>query len=343
MPTTPTRYRLVIFDSIDDPQTLRDLICGVTGMHPTDAVQWLARPRRLAAGPGRERGSQIARRALRSRGCGRSLATDQFPELSPARTVHKAACLNDGFRIEGLRGEPTHWVPWDRIEMICAGRIAFDDEFRRDPSPRWPSPVVAGIRALALMKPSPAGRRIRAQRVIHDPVCEVLIVRRDPRISFRVVENQMNYAYLGEKLSQSAAENFPVFLADLCARAENAYLPPSTRACSRCLKAEIATSPARRRCWNMRPIACSGAGTAATAMPSLDRPAGTEHLTTNRNPATAARPMTTSRQGRNDAALPCGNTKAQSFTSAHRFVRLLDHNGRNWAGEHPHPSQFLLP
>ena len=39
----------------------------------------------------------------------------------------------------------------------------------------------------------------------------------------------MNYAYLGERLSQSAAENFPVFLADLCARADAAYITPSTR------------------------------------------------------------------------------------------------------------------
>ena len=40
----------------------------------------------------------------------------------------------------------------------------------------------------------------------------------------------MNYAYLGDRLSQSAAENFPVFLADLCSRRKDAYLTPSTRA-----------------------------------------------------------------------------------------------------------------
>jgi hypothetical protein len=45
-----------------------------------------------------------------------------------------------------------------------------------------------------------------------------------------VVENQMNYAYLGKRLMTSAAENFPIFLADLCARAGQAFLPPSTRA-----------------------------------------------------------------------------------------------------------------
>ena len=40
----------------------------------------------------------------------------------------------------------------------------------------------------------------------------------------------MNYAYLGKRLQSSAAENFPIFLADLCARADQAYLTPSTRA-----------------------------------------------------------------------------------------------------------------
>ncbi len=66
-------------------------------------------------------------------------------------------------------------------------------------------------------------------RIPRDPVGEVIVVRREPRLAFRVVENQMNYAYLGQRLSQSAADNFPVFVADLCARAGTAYLTPSTR------------------------------------------------------------------------------------------------------------------
>src|SRR5262249_45336714 len=155
--------------------------------------------------------------------------SDLFPELSPARTVHRAACLDEGFRAEGLRGEPTHWVPWDRVELICAGRIAREDEYRNVYAPRWPSAVVAGFRALVLMKPQPAGRRARATRIPHGEVGGVIFVRRAPRLAFRVVENQMNYAYLGRRLSQSAAENFPVFVADLCARADAAYITPSTR------------------------------------------------------------------------------------------------------------------
>jgi hypothetical protein len=231
MPNSAPRYRLVIFDTVEDPQQLRPMICEATGMHPTDVVQWLARapgvwPQLLD--------EPIVRKLLDGlyefKVAAEAWRADQFPDLSPPRTVHRAACLEQGLRVEGLRGEPTHWVPWDRIEMICAGRVTTEDEVRDVHNKRWPSTVVAGIRALALRGPRPISRIARANRVARDPVGEILVVRRDPRIAFRVVENQMNYAYLLDRLKTSAAENFPIFLADLCARANQAYLPPSTRA-----------------------------------------------------------------------------------------------------------------
>ena len=59
---------------------------------------------------------------------------------------------------------------------------------------------------------------------------EVIVVRSDPRIAFRVIENQMNYAYLGDRLTPAASTNFPIFLADLVARADQATITPTTRA-----------------------------------------------------------------------------------------------------------------
>jgi hypothetical protein len=230
MSNTPPRYRLVIFQAIDEPQELRDLVCRVTGMHPTDAVQWLARAPGTWPQPLEESEVRKLLEGLFEAGiAAEAWRIDQFPELSPARTVHRVACLAEGFRVEGLRAEPTHWVPWERIELICAGRIGVEDEFRHVQSPRWPSMVVAGVRALALMKPKPSSRLARASRIPRDPVGEVIVVRRDPRVAFRAVETQMNYAYLGKRRSHSAAENFPIFVADLCARADSAYITPSTR------------------------------------------------------------------------------------------------------------------
>ena len=70
--------------------------------------------------------------------------TDLFPDLNPARTIHRAACVKEGLRIEGLRAEPTHWVPWDRVEVISAGKISAEDEFRQVQAARWPSTVRIG-------------------------------------------------------------------------------------------------------------------------------------------------------------------------------------------------------
>ncbi|APW61066.1 hypothetical protein [Paludisphaera borealis] len=230
MSSTPPRYRLVIFDAIDDPKELRDLISNATGAHPTDAVQWLAK----APGVWPKELDEAAIRTLLDGLYEFGVAAeawriDQFPDLSPPRTIHRAACLDDGLRIEGLRGEPTHWVPWDRVEMICAGCVAADAGRARG-TPFWPSTVVSGLRAIALRKPRPFAVGGRSQRTPRDPVGEVLVVRRDPRIVFRFVENQMNYAYLGDRLKESAADNFPIFLADLCARSAQAFLTDSTRA-----------------------------------------------------------------------------------------------------------------
>jgi hypothetical protein len=223
-------YRLVVFDEVDDPTAVRDLFVKVTGMHPTDAMQWVARcpgvwAKPLTADQARELldGLFVLGVAAEAR------LADNFPELSPTRTIHDAACLPEGFRVKGLRGEPTHWVPWDKVEMLAAGRVAAPDEFRSVSPPSWPSAAAAAFRAFTLRNPHPFERKARAHRVPRDPVGEVLIVRKDPRLVFRVPENQMNYAYLGDRLSPSASANFPLFLADLVARADSAYVTESTR------------------------------------------------------------------------------------------------------------------
>ena len=225
------QYRLMVFDSIEEPKVTRDLFCKVTEITSSDALIWLAKapgpwPRTLSAAQTKQLLDGLYDLGIAAE----AWRVDRFPELSPARTIHDAACLPEGFRVKGLRGEPTHWVPWDKVEMLCAGKINADDEYRSVQPPRWPSAVAAGLRALTFRKPEPFNRRARASRVLRDPVGEVLIVRRDPRIAFRIVENKMNYGYLGDRLSTSAAINFPILLADLAARSSDAFLTPSTRA-----------------------------------------------------------------------------------------------------------------
>lgn len=224
-------YRLVVFEAVEQPEEVRNLFCRVAGIHPTDAMQWIARvpgawPHALP-----EKETRALLDGLYVLGVpAEAWRTDIFPDLAPPRTIHSAACLPEGFRVKGLRGEPTHWVPWDKIELVGAGQIDTVDEFRSVSPPAWPSAVVTGLRAMVFRRPIPSSRRARAVRVPQDPLGEVIIIRRDPRIAFRVVENQMNYAYLAERLRPSASENFPLFVRDICILAELAFITPSTRA-----------------------------------------------------------------------------------------------------------------
>jgi len=230
MVTPDNTYRLVVFDHPANPQAVRDLMCGVTGIHPTDAMHWVARrapgiwPQPLAEGEVRELLDGLYDLGVPAE----AWRIDTLPDLNPVRAIHDAACLPDGFRVKGLRGEPTHWVPWDKIELVSAGRIMLEDEFRDVVPPGWAAALSTGLNALIGRAPRSI-RRARAMRIPHDPVGEAHIVRREPRLCFRISENQMNYASLGDRLRSSAAENFPLFLTELCDKATHAFITPATR------------------------------------------------------------------------------------------------------------------
>jgi hypothetical protein len=230
IPKNAPLYRLVVFEELDNPEEVRDLFCRLLGVHPTDANQWLARVPGVWPHPLPESETRALLDGLYVLGvAAEAWRADAFPDLSRPRTIHSAACLHEGFRVKGLRGEPTHWVPWSKVDLIGAGQIEEEDEYRAVSPQGWPSAVVTGLRAMVFRRPIPSTRRARATRIPRDPVGEVIIIRRDPRIALRVVENRMNYEYLGDRLRPSASENFLIFVADLCARADDAYITDSTR------------------------------------------------------------------------------------------------------------------
>src|SRR3954452_18530644 len=97
MPDSAPRYRLVIFDIIDNPQELREMICGATGMHPTDATQWLSRAPGGVSLPFDEVTVRRVLDGLYGFGvAAEAWRTDQFPDLSPPRSLHRGACLDEG-------------------------------------------------------------------------------------------------------------------------------------------------------------------------------------------------------------------------------------------------------
>ncbi|GAC1301636.1 MAG: hypothetical protein NVSMB14_11320 [Isosphaeraceae bacterium] len=219
-------YRLVVFDAPDDPKAARDLIARVTGLHPTEAMVWVARAPGVLPRPLSERETRALLDGLFDLGVpAEAWRADRLPKLGPPRNIKDADCLADGFRVKGLRGEPTHWVPWEKIEIVSAGRVPPENGEKVIPP--------GGLAALAdglsgMFRIRAMNRRDRSARKSADPVAEVVIVRRDPLIAFRAVADAMSYASLGERLRPSAVENFPLFLGDLCSRASWAHVTVPT-------------------------------------------------------------------------------------------------------------------
>ena len=170
------------------------------GLHPTEAMQWVKRapgilPWPLAEGEVRELLDALFEQGIAAE----ARRIDTVPKLSPTRSVHRAAIQADGLSIGGLHGEPAHYVPWAKLELIHGGRIAADDEFRDPQGPGWSGALATGLNAIILRGPRPARVR-RAQRIARDPTPELHLVRTDPLIAFRIVADQMNYSDLGDRL-----------------------------------------------------------------------------------------------------------------------------------------------
>src|SRR5262245_48655451 len=98
-------FRLIVFDTIDDPESVRDLICRATGLHPTDAMHWIARMPGVGHRPlDREQIRELLDGLYELDVAAEARGPDAIPNLHPVRSVHNVACLPEGFRVGGLRG-----------------------------------------------------------------------------------------------------------------------------------------------------------------------------------------------------------------------------------------------
>jgi hypothetical protein len=233
MPVTPrpdAAFRLVVFEPPSDPDPTRALICRATGLHPTDANQWIARMPGIMRHPLGESEIRALLDGLYELGIpAEAWRVDALPVLTPLRPVHDVVLQDSGFQVKGLRGEPAHLVPWDRVELIAAGEVEQPDAQRDVSATGWVRAVSNGLNAV-LRRPSMIAHRERTLKVAREPEAAAILVRREPRLAFRFIAGQMSYAGLGDRRQNASSANFPILLREVCYRAEQASITPSTQA-----------------------------------------------------------------------------------------------------------------
>ena len=214
----PADVRIALFAAAEDPQDLADVLIQELGMHATDAmIQAHSAPGLLPHRFPREQSEKLID-ALQKLGLqAAAFADDELPDLHHSRSAHHCRCTTDGLEVIGADGKTENSIPWNDLDFICVGIIP------QSTSRHYPTRDMSVLSA--------------ARRSPHAPLetpateePELWFARRNPFRPYRLDQQRMNYEYLGEKKTSSAAVNFQLFLKDLVQQAPQAYLAPSTRA-----------------------------------------------------------------------------------------------------------------
>ncbi|QDU35897.1 hypothetical protein Mal4_01790 [Maioricimonas rarisocia] len=212
-------YRVAVFAPADDPAELRDVLIRVLGLNAVDAqIHVRAVPGLLPDRMSHEKGAELVQ-AIGDLGLtAEVIREDDLPVLDEDRQVHHLRLVDEGLQTLGLSGEVEATISWDQLDMLSIGYVPLDE-----PEHRYITDTTAVIHS------APTGMAHRSLDVVKSGP-EAWIVYGDSEHGFRIDHQEMNYEYMGERMSTSATANFRQLVDDLLARAPGLFLTPATRA-----------------------------------------------------------------------------------------------------------------
>jgi hypothetical protein len=218
-------WHVIVFADNFDRQLLRALVGEHLDMERADATRLAAHAPGVLARPLTNTQADRLVEALTNVGIvAEAWPVDRIPDLSEPRTMHKLICRVDGLEAFGLRGEPSHWLPWEHVELLSLGVLPRGSRDLSLSAPAWVTAAAAVVRPLLLGGPRSRPRRVRRR----EPVApELWIIRARPLLVLRVQQDRMSYEYLGDRLQPSSGANFRVFLDDLVRSVPGAGLTPA--------------------------------------------------------------------------------------------------------------------
>lgn len=222
------KYKLVVFQSPDEPEPVRAMLARELKMQPLDAQRLVAHMPGIL--PGLYDNSQCKRvldQLFDLQIPAEARSQESFPDLSRPRQVHDMALTAGGLNIRDMvRKQTLHFLPWDQVGMIAAARVEVPDVVTEYVTPGLVAGAVRGVRRVL-----GGGALNRKERVIHSsyvPKGEAIIWRKRPHGVFRLSEEKLRYDILGEHRAETASDNFPRLVRWLAALSEQAFLPESS-------------------------------------------------------------------------------------------------------------------
>ncbi len=216
--TSAGAYRVVVFARPDDPETFADAISKALQLNRVDArIDWHNIPGVLPHHLSLDVASEVAA-AVRELGVNASVVLEStLPRLDHAEVIHRAACLPEGLEIAGLSGARHALIEWENLVVADVGYVPLESAQHYNVEP-----------SVVVFSAPHSHTELTETTAISG--FELWLVTAHPDRVFRIEQDRMNYEYLGERMVESAAANFKVFLADIAAHAKRTYLTPAVRA-----------------------------------------------------------------------------------------------------------------
>ena len=213
----PVSHRVVVFGVHDDSSTLEKVLASIPGGDRPSAKHLVRTLPGIIPRMFDRNGAAAIARDIRNLGLhAAALPATEVPDFSHSEKTHHLRAFDDSLEVMNMADEVTLW-PWDAVTVISVGVVPTTVSARQRPSPA----LAQGTAHRRWNTGSTIAPKSRAEAFV------VLTVDR-PVLTF--ASDEMNYEFLGSRMTGSSSANFRKLIKDLISHAPGAWVTPSTRA-----------------------------------------------------------------------------------------------------------------
>lgn len=210
-------FRIVVFSVPDDLESLAQTLMTLPQMDiATARLQTHLLPGIIPHSYDQNTAVGVAEGIERCGGKATAVPAEDVPDLTHAHPTHHVRLTDHSLEAMDT-SDKLQSCPWSAISVISVGILP------SSAPPRFHSP--SALSGGSAHRSWNSGTRIASKR---RP--EAFLVLTDGQPALTMASDEMNYEYLGDRLSTSSSANFKLLIQDMISRATRAWITPSTLA-----------------------------------------------------------------------------------------------------------------
>ena len=195
-------FSVVVGSIPEDNAQAKQILADQLDLHKIDLQRSIHHLPGIVAKNLTEQKAVFLKQLLTLAGCEVVIAeTASLPDVEHAPHVHHVRCEANGLELLDVKGEPTEVIEWSAFYFLAIGNIPIAPGNEQQAGISVQTHGTTGVHD-AILKSQPKAP-------------ELWLASSNPDHCLRFDEREMNYEYLGERLTSSGTKNFELFVRDL--------------------------------------------------------------------------------------------------------------------------------